>query len=79
MPAPWELALAWLYVPATRTDRFAKAAAAADGVLIDLEDAVHAAEKARARNGPGRARGRSAGAAASAFVNVADAEALAQD
>jgi citrate lyase subunit beta/citryl-CoA lyase len=51
MPAGWELALAWLYVPATRPDRFAKAAAAADGVVIDLEDAVAPAERARARDG----------------------------
>ena len=49
MPAAWEHALAWLYVPATRPDRFAKAAAAADGVVIDLEDAVHPAERAEAR------------------------------
>lgn len=49
--ADWELALAWLYVPATRVDRFAKAAASADGVVIDLEDAVHPAEKADARAG----------------------------
>ncbi|MBD8022742.1 HpcH/HpaI aldolase/citrate lyase family protein [Microbacterium gallinarum] len=50
MGADWELALAWLYVPATRPDRFAKAAAAADGVVIDLEDAVHPSERASARD-----------------------------
>lgn len=39
-----------LFVPATRTDRFAKAVAAgADAVIIDLEDAVGHAEKAAAR------------------------------
>lgn len=51
MTQDWDLALAWLYVPATRTDRFAKAAAAADGVVIDLEDAVHPGERAAARAG----------------------------
>jgi citrate lyase subunit beta/citryl-CoA lyase len=51
MAADWELALAWLYVPATRPDRFTKAAAAADGVVIDLEDAVHPAERKGARGG----------------------------
>lgn len=50
MPAP-EAALAWLYVPANRPDRFAKAAVAADGVVIDLEDAVHPSERAAARAG----------------------------
>ena len=39
-----------LFVPGNRPDRFAKAAAAgADLVLIDLEDAVPAADKAQAR------------------------------
>jgi citrate lyase subunit beta/citryl-CoA lyase len=42
--------MAWLYVPANRPDRFAKAQAAADGVVVDLEDAVlpSAREGARA-------------------------------
>ena len=40
--------------PAARPDRFAKAAAAADGVVIDLEDAVHPAERADARGPAGR-------------------------
>jgi len=51
MAADWDLALAWLYVPATRADRFAKAAAVADGVVIDLEDAVHPTQRPRARAG----------------------------
>jgi citrate lyase subunit beta/citryl-CoA lyase len=48
-PLAWEHAAAWLYVPAVRPDRFAKAAAAADGVVVDLEDAVHPAERPAAR------------------------------
>jgi (S)-citramalyl-CoA lyase len=40
----------WLFTPATRLDRFAKAAAAgADVAIIDLEDAVAPADKAQAR------------------------------
>jgi len=43
-------ARSWLFVPATRIDRFAKAAASgADRIIIDLEDAVAADEKDRAR------------------------------
>jgi citrate lyase subunit beta / citryl-CoA lyase len=39
-----------LFVPGTRPERIAKAAAmAADGVILDLEDAVPPAQKARAR------------------------------
>lgn len=39
-----------LFVPATRPERFAKAAASgADAVILDLEDAVAAADKAGAR------------------------------
>ena len=42
--------LAPLFVPATRPERFAKAAASgADGVIIDLEDAVAAPDKDDAR------------------------------
>jgi citrate lyase subunit beta / citryl-CoA lyase len=42
-------ARSWLFVPATRHDRFAKAASSgADRVIIDLEDAVAPAEKAEA-------------------------------
>jgi citrate lyase subunit beta / citryl-CoA lyase len=43
--------LSYLFVPATRPDRFAKAlAAGADAVIIDLEDAVAAPDKDAARN-----------------------------
>lgn len=45
-------ARSWLFVPATRPDRFAKAAASgADRVIVDLEDAVAPEEKADARHG----------------------------
>lgn len=50
--APWDAAAArsWLFVPGTRPDRFAKArASGADVVVVDLEDAVPATEKDRAR------------------------------
>nr|WP_286672989.1 CoA ester lyase [Brevibacterium sp. RIT 803] len=39
----------WLFVPADRPERFAKAIAAADMTVIDLEDAVRHDDKARAR------------------------------
>jgi (S)-citramalyl-CoA lyase len=40
----------WLFTPATRPDRFAKAAAAgADVAILDLEDAVAVRDKGRAR------------------------------
>jgi citrate lyase subunit beta/citryl-CoA lyase len=38
-----------LFCPADRPDRFAKAANAADMVILDLEDGVHAADRAAAR------------------------------
>lgn len=41
---------AWLFCPADRPDRYAKASAAADVVILDLEDAVGAADKAAARH-----------------------------
>ena len=45
-------ARSWLFVPATRPDRFAKAAVSgADRVILDLEDAVAPEEKADARRG----------------------------
>lgn len=40
---------AWLFCPADRPERFGKAAAAADVVILDLEDGVGAADKATAR------------------------------
>jgi citrate lyase subunit beta / citryl-CoA lyase len=40
---------AWLFCPADRPDRYAKAAAVADVVILDLEDAVAPADKEGAR------------------------------
>lgn len=40
---------AWLFCPADRPERFAKAAAAADVVILDLEDGVAQADKQAAR------------------------------
>ena len=40
---------ALLFCPADRPDRFAKAAAAADMVILDLEDGVNAGDRAAAR------------------------------
>jgi citrate lyase beta subunit len=49
MEAP--IARSYLYVPASRPDRFDKAlASGADAVIVDLEDAVPADEKVAARN-----------------------------
>lgn len=49
-PSPLALARSFLFVPATRPERFAKAlASGADAVIIDLEDAVAPADKASAR------------------------------
>ncbi|MFF3222262.1 HpcH/HpaI aldolase/citrate lyase family protein [Nocardia suismassiliense] len=46
----WQLpGPAWLFCPADRPDRYEKAAAAADVVILDLEDGVAAADKAAAR------------------------------
>src|SRR5258705_11708533 len=39
----------WLFCPADRPERFEKAAAAADVVILDLEDGVAAADKPAAR------------------------------
>ncbi|WP_285041977.1 CoA ester lyase [Plantibacter sp. LMC-P-059a] len=49
MAAPLSLGPAILFVPADRPDRFAKAAARADTVILDLEDAVAPADKPTAR------------------------------
>lgn len=52
MPAPSDPASLFLFVPADRPERFAKAAAArADAIIIDLEDAVAPAAKDAARSG----------------------------
>ncbi|MFQ6392468.1 HpcH/HpaI aldolase/citrate lyase family protein [Nocardia sp. KC 131] len=46
----WEMAgPAWLFCPADRPERYEKAAAAADVVIIDLEDGVATGDKAAAR------------------------------
>ncbi|WP_227997104.1 HpcH/HpaI aldolase/citrate lyase family protein [Nocardia australiensis] len=46
----WEMhGPAWLFCPADRPDRYKKAATAADVVIVDLEDAVAAHDKAAAR------------------------------
>lgn len=39
----------WLYVPGIRPELFSKAAAAADGIVIDLEDAVRPSMRVEAR------------------------------
>jgi citrate lyase subunit beta/citryl-CoA lyase len=49
---------ALLFCPGDRPDRFDKAAAAADTVVLDLEDAVAPEHKERARNEVVRALGR---------------------
>ncbi len=41
--------VAWLYVPGSRPELFAKAHAAADGIVVDLEDAVLPSARERAR------------------------------
>ena len=49
--------IAPLFVPATRPERFAKAATSGtDAIIIDLEDAVAPADKARARDNLGVSR-----------------------
>lgn len=42
--------LTWLFCPANRPDRYAKALAASDAVIIDLEDAIDPADRAAARD-----------------------------
>ena len=46
---PFELGPALLFCPADRPDRYQKATAAADAVIIDLEDAVAPENRAYAR------------------------------
>ena len=56
----------WLFTPASRPDRFDKAAASeADVSIIDLEDSVAPADKAEAANGA-----RSSRAAGGGFVRA---------
>ncbi|MFT4186957.1 MAG: CoA ester lyase [Aeromicrobium sp.] len=45
----WTPGPAWIFCPADRPDRYAKASAVADVVILDLEDAVAPAAKAGAR------------------------------
>jgi hypothetical protein len=50
MSTPSIRARSWLFTPATRPDRFAKASeAGADVAILDLEDAVAPKDKAQAR------------------------------
>ena len=47
---PLRTATSWLFVPATRPERIAKAlASGADAVIVDLEDAVAPSEKRPSR------------------------------
>jgi citrate lyase subunit beta/citryl-CoA lyase len=46
----WTPGPAWLFCPADRPDRYAKALAVADVVILDLEDAVAPARKEAARD-----------------------------
>lgn len=46
----WAVPRSWLFVPATRPERFDKAVnSGADAIIIDLEDAVESADKPQAR------------------------------
>lgn len=46
----WGMPRSWLFVPATRPERFDKAVnSGADAIIIDLEDAVESADKPQAR------------------------------
>lgn len=46
----WQPGPAWLFCPADRPDRYPKALAAADIVIVDLEDAVTPVKKSQARD-----------------------------
>ncbi len=51
MPSEFKRTRSWLYTPATRPDRFAKAGQiGADVLIIDLEDAVSPGDKPKARD-----------------------------
>ena len=49
-PTAWSPGPAWLFCPADRPERYPKALAAADVVILDLEDAVAPANRAAARD-----------------------------
>ncbi len=69
----------WLFVPGNRPDRFDKAlAAGADQVIVDLEDAVAPADKAKARESLGRWLD-SPGPSIVVRINSADTEWFAAD
>ncbi|SHK45220.1 citrate lyase subunit beta / citryl-CoA lyase [Pseudonocardia thermophila] len=65
---------AWLFCPGNRPDRFAKAAAAADAVILDLEDAVAPEDKDTARGAVLDALAGLDPAAVLVRVNAADTE-----
>lgn len=67
---------ALLFCPADRGDRYAKALAAADSVIIDLEDAVAPSDKASAREQLVTASAVSAGGSAAASTSVDSAVGL---
>ena len=73
--APHLARRSWLFTPATRPERFAKAAACgADVTIIDLEDAVASGQKSAARNEAlgYLARGRCGGPAMALRINSLD-------
>jgi citrate lyase subunit beta/citryl-CoA lyase len=49
-PTSFRSGPAWLFCPADRPERYSKASAAADVVILDLEDGVAPADKAAARS-----------------------------
>lgn len=64
-------AVTWLFVPASRPDRFPKAlASGAEAVVVDLEDAVAAPDKARARENLREHRPEAAGTPVVVRVNA---------
>lgn len=73
-----QAARSWLFVPGNRPDRFVKASASgADVIIVDLEDAVPAAEKASAR--ASAATWLASGGSAAVRVNPAASEHHAAD
>jgi citrate lyase subunit beta / citryl-CoA lyase len=66
-----DLPTTYLFVPGNRPDRFDKAlASGADAIVLDLEDAVSAADKYRARSAIGEWIGRHRGDAARIVVRI---------